>query len=227
MNGYRQMLGLFKGSQGKERLGSSLATLGTINLHLSLEQREVCVHGRSIGCKLRHLFSFSSLWPDNAYLSWLPTICKYLIACWPHGQSGGEGGGKQGVIYHCQEMCCTQQGRLSSLLLLQLELQIVKRCRTCTSQITIHHLGSGSPESSPSPREADPLGLQPLVPLEFGTRGLFGCLFPVPANAHPGQATGLKFSAMISKPLPSLQSQISRSLSAIRLLPRWPIIIKL
>lgn len=66
------------------------------------------------------------------------------------GRVVGRRAGEQGVIYHCQEMCCTQQDRLSSLLLLQLELQILKRCRTCTSQITIHHVGSRSQEETPS-----------------------------------------------------------------------------
>lgn len=36
--------------------------------------------GQQGGSQLGHLFSFSSLWPDNARLSWLPTIGKYLIA---------------------------------------------------------------------------------------------------------------------------------------------------
>lgn len=129
-----------------------------------------------------HLFSFSSLWPDEACLSWLATICKDPIA------STGLLHGAGAVINHCQEMCCTQRGRLSSLLLLQLELQILKRCRTCTSQITIHHLGSASPGRAASPPGADPFLLQPQPQpqLELGPRGLFGRLIPGPANLHPG-----------------------------------------
>lgn len=74
---------------------------------------------------------------------------RSLSLSWPQGQGGREEGGEQGVIYHCREMCCTQQGRLSSLLFLQPEPQILKRCRTCTSQITIHHRCSGSPGADP------------------------------------------------------------------------------
>lgn len=121
-----------------------------INLHLSLKQRRG--QGRpSIRSKLvGQLFSLSSLWPDNACLSCLPAICKDLRASSGlMGRAAGRRAGEQGVIYHCQEICCTQQGRLSSLLLLQLELQILKSCRTCTLQITIHHLGSGSQEETP------------------------------------------------------------------------------
>lgn len=47
--------------------------------------------------------------------------------------------GESRVIHHCQEMCCTQQVRSHPPLFLQLELQILKRCRTCTLQTTIYH----------------------------------------------------------------------------------------
>lgn len=129
--------------------------------------------GPSIGSKLvGHLSSFSSLWPDNACLSWFPAFCKDLIASTGlMGRVAGRRPGERGVIYHCQEMCCTQQGRLSSLLFLQLELQILKRCRTCTLQITIHHLGSRSPEEAP-PEE--PLSCSDFSSGNVGHRDVLG-----------------------------------------------------
>lgn len=81
--------------------------------------------------------SFSIQWPDKACLSWLSSICEALMASPGLLHRAGVG-----AIHHCQEMCCTQQGCPSSLLFLQQELQILKRCRTCTLEITIHHRGS-------------------------------------------------------------------------------------
>lgn len=102
-----------------------------------------------------HPFSFSSQWPDKACLSWLAAICKDPMASL--GLLHGVG---VGAIHQCQKMCCTQQGWLSSLLLLQQGLQILKRRRTCTLQITIHHRGSGSQgEATLSPHGADPVSL--------------------------------------------------------------------
>lgn len=127
-------------------------------------------------------------------------------------------------------MCCTQQGRLSSLLLLQLELQILKRCRTCTLQITIHHLGSASPGKGASPHGADPFWLRLQPQLELRPWRLFGVPHPCPSQSSSWiicWGLGLKFSEMITKPPLFSANQIFRLLSAIRLLPRWPIIIKL
>lgn len=113
-----------------------------------------------------HPLSFSSQWPDKACLSWLAAICEDPIA-FP-GLLLGAG---VGAIHHCQETCCTQQGWPSSLLLLQQELQILKRCRTRTLQITIHHPGSGSQGEATllmvltqSPYGSSPLHPPPLQP---------------------------------------------------------------
>lgn len=124
------------------------------------------IASKMVGCP----FSFSSQWPDKACLSWLAAICKDPIA-----SPGLLHGAGVGVICHCQEMCCTQQGWLSSLLLRQQELQILKRCRTCTSQITIHHRGLCEPGRGHAPHGADPgptVAPDSLSCLDLGTRCL-------------------------------------------------------
>lgn len=140
-----------------------------------------------------------------------------------------EESGEQGVICHCREMCCTQQGWLCSLLLLQPELQTLKKCRACTSKTSIHHrslriMGEAPPDAGLTRSAFSP------GPTELGTRGLLRNLIPVPANPQSTtvfRGLGLKFSEMPSKPLLSPLTLISRLLSTIRLQPRWPIIIKL
>lgn len=124
------------------------------------------IGSKMVGCP----FSFSSQWSDKACLSWLAAICKDPIA-----SPGLLRGAGVGVVCHCQEMCCTQQGWLSSLLLLQQELQILKRCRTCTLQITINHRRLCEPGRGHAPHGADPgLTVAPdsLSCLDLGTRSL-------------------------------------------------------
>lgn len=131
-----------------------------------------CTHGCPINREQDGGVSLFFLFPvaDKACLSWLAAICKDPIV------SPGllcEAG--VGVICHCQEMCCTQQGWLSSLLLLQQELQILKRCRTCTLQITIHHRRLCEPGRGHAPHGTDPgLTVAPdsLSCLDLGTRSL-------------------------------------------------------
>ena len=143
-----------QGLRGKEKLGSSLTTLGTTHLHISLKQREVqeCVKGewttnRELAGWASLFFLLSVAWQR---LSGFPTICKDLSAS-PGlmGRAAGRRAGSKESFITVGEMCYTQQGRLSSLLLLRPEPQILKRCRTCTSQITIHHRCSGSPGVAP------------------------------------------------------------------------------
>lgn len=102
---------------------------------MSVHRGAPSIGSKMVGCP----FSFSSQWPDKACLSWFTSLCEDLTA-----SPGLLHGAGVGAIHHCQEMCCTQQGWLSSLLLLQQELQILKRRRTCTLQIAIHHPGCAS-----------------------------------------------------------------------------------
>ena len=139
--------------RGGKTLGSGLTTSGTRHLYLSAKQRgSECVKSQwtiTAGQAGWASFFFLLPWADHAGLSQFPTICKDLSASTASRAERREEGREQEVIYHCREMCCTQQGWLYSLLLLQPELQTLKKCRTCTSKISIHHRSPGTTGVAP------------------------------------------------------------------------------
>ena len=141
---------LFTGSEGEKTLGSGLTTSGTRHLYPSAKQRErlwVPKEWVDDHCGAGWLGIFFLSPPHGLTMPVCLSSQPFVKISQPPLASRAEWreeGGEQGAIYHCREMCCTQQGWLYSLLLLQPELQTLKKCRTCTSKISIHHRSSGT-----------------------------------------------------------------------------------